>query len=87
MIKSGNVTEEELDSAKRSLINGYMQIYDSADGMESWVFFRSLCGITTTPTLECEKVKATTVDEICELVRGFKLDTVYFLKGKESKNG
>lgn len=87
MIKSGNVTAEELDSAKRSLINGYMQIYDSADAMESWVFFRSICGITTTPALECEKVASTTVEEICSLVKGFKLDTVYFLKGKESANG
>ncbi len=87
MIKNGEITDEELESAKRSLLNGYMQIYDSADAMESWVFFRSLCDIVTTPSLECEKVVATTKEEICALAKKFKLDTIYFLKGKESTNG
>ena len=87
MIKNGNISDEELDSAKRSLINGYMQIYDSADAMETWAFFRSLCGIHTTPLLECEKVSNTTKEEICALTEGFKLDTVYFLKGRERTNG
>ena len=87
MIKSGNITDEELDSAKRSLINGYMQIYDSADSMETWAFFRGLCGSTSTPLQECEKVLKTAKEEICELCKKFTLDTVYFLKGKESKNG
>ena len=87
MIKDGNITEEELESAKKSLKNGYMQIYDSAEAMEVWAFFRRLCGISTTPKLESEKVKNATVSEIKELASKIKLDTVYFLKGKENANG
>lgn len=87
MIKNGDITEEEMDSAKKSIRNGYMQIYDSAEAMESWVFFRSLCGISTTPMLECEKIEKTTKQEIQELTSKFKLDTVYFLRGKEKANG
>lgn len=85
-IKNGDITTEEFESAKKSLKNGYMQIYDSAESMETWAFFRSLCGICTTPALECEKLKNTTKDEIQELARKIKLDTVYFLKGKEKAN-
>ncbi len=87
MIKSGDITDEEMDSAKKSIRNGYMQIYDSAEAMESWVFFRSLCGISTTPMLECEKIEKTTKQEIQDLTSKFKLDTVYFLRGKEKANG
>ncbi|MBE6674744.1 MAG: insulinase family protein [Ruminococcaceae bacterium] len=87
MIKNGDITEEEMDSAKKSIRNGYMQIYDSAEAMESWVFFRSLCGISTTPMLECEKIEKTTKQEIQELTSKIKLDTVYFLRGKEKANG
>ena len=87
MIKNGDITDEEMDSAKKSIRNGYMQIYDSAEAMETWVFFRSLCGISTTPMLECEKIEKTTKQEIQELTSKFKLDTVYFLRGKEKANG
>ena len=86
-IKSGDITSEELESAKKSLKNGYMQIYDSAESMETWAFFRSLCGISTTPMLECEKLERTTKKEIQALANKIKLDTVYFLKGKEQANG
>ena len=86
-IKNGDISDEELESAKKSLKNGYMQIYDSAELMEVWAFFRSLCGISTTPKAECEKLDTVTKNDIQEVARRIKLDTVYFLKGKEKANG
>ena len=86
-IKNGDITDDELESAKKSLKNGYMQIYDSAEAMETWVFFRGLCGITTTPTLECEKLERATKEDVQAFASKMKLDTVYFLKGKEANNG
>jgi len=82
-VKLGEITDEELESAKKSLKNGYMQIYDSAEAMETWVFFRGLCGIATTPALECEKLESTTKEDVQAMASKMKLDTVYFLKGKE----
>ena len=87
MIKKGEISDEEFESAKKSLKNGYMQIYDSAEAMESWVFFRGLCGIATTPLLECQKIDLATKEQVQELASKFKLDTVYLLRGKESANG
>lgn len=87
MIKNGCISDEEFESAKKSLKNGYMQIYDSAESMETWAFFRGLCGISTTPLLECEKIEATRKEQIQELASKFKLDTIYFLRGKEASNG
>ena len=84
-VKQGNITEQELDSAKKSIKNGYMQIYDSAEAMETWAFFRGLCDISTTPMLECAKIDKTTIDDIKNLASRFKLDTVYFLKGEEKE--
>ena len=88
-IKEGNISEEEFDSAIKSIKNGYMQIYDSAESMEIWTFFRSLCGISVTPMEECERAMNTTIDDIKEVARKMTLDTIYFLKGKgaEVKNG
>lgn len=84
-IKNGDITDEEFDSAKKSLINGYLQIYDNAADMETWALFRGLCGKLNTPLEEKEKVEKATREEIMSLVDSFKLDTVYFLKGKEQK--
>jgi hypothetical protein len=36
---------------------------------------------------ECEKTESATKEEIMEIAKRFKLDTVYFLKGKENANG
>lgn len=88
-IKEGNITEEEFESARKSIRNGYLQIYDSADSMEVWTFFRSLCGSYVTPLSECEKVEKATIEDIKDVAKKMTLDTVYFLKGKstEVKNG
>ena len=81
-IKRGEMSELEFNGAKKSLTCGYMQIYDSAEGMENWAFFRGgLCGINTTPLNEMEKVNNATQEDIMLLANRMKLDTVYFLKG------
>jgi len=85
-IKNGDISEEELANAKRSLKNAYMHIYDSEEAMEAWTLNRSLSNNFDTPTGEREKIENTTACEIVEFAKGITLDTVYFLKG-ESKNG
>lgn len=85
-IKCGNISDEEFESAKKSLKNGYMQIYDSAEAMETWAFFRGICGISTTPILECEKIEKSTKEDLQEVASKMKLDTVYFLRSKEDLN-
>ena len=82
-IKNGNITEEEFLSAKKSIINGYLSISDSASSEHAWSFFRSLCKINTTPELESEKIKSTTIEQIKDFANRITLDTVYFLKGEE----
>lgn len=81
-IKKGNITAEELESAKKSIRNGYLAIYDSAEAQEAWAFFRGMCNISTTPIDECEKIDNATIDEIKEMASRIKLDTVYLLKGE-----
>lgn len=86
MIKQGKVSEEELESAKKSIINGYMSVYDSPSSMASWMFYRTLCGTKTTPANEVEKIKNTTLEQVMMLANRMTLDTVYLLKGKGGKD-
>ncbi len=88
-IKNGKITDEEFESAKKSIKNGYMQVYDSAESMEAWAFFRGLCNTSTTPQKECAKIDDATTKDIQAVANKMTLDTIYFLKGKstEVKNG
>ncbi|MGM9645136.1 MAG: EF-P 5-aminopentanol modification-associated protein YfmF [Eubacteriales bacterium] len=86
-IKRCEITDEELESAKKSLKNGYMQIYDSAESMETWSMFRSIGeSKCLSPVEECKKVDSATASDIANIASKMTLDTVYFLKGEE-KNG
>ena len=87
-IKQGEISKEEFESAKKSLINGYKQIYDCQESMESWAFYRGLCKTLSTPNDECIKVEAASIDDIKQVAAKMTLDTIYFLQGKsvEDKN-
>lgn len=87
-IKQGEISKEEFESAKKSLINGYKQIYDCQESMESWAFYRGLCKTLSTPNDECIKVEAASIDDIKQVAAKITLDTIYFLQGKsvEDKN-
>lgn len=84
MIKRGEITEEEFASAKKSIKNGYLSIYDGAEAMETWAFFRGICGIETTPMIESEKIETATIEDIKKVANKITLDTVYFLKGEDA---
>ena len=82
-IKNGYITEEEFESAKKSIRNGYLQIYDSAESMETWAFYRGICQSNATPLDECDKIDTATIEDVKSVAEKITLDTVYFLKGTE----
>ena len=88
-IKNGQISNEEFESAKKSLINGYKQMYDSADSMENWTLLRSICNTLSTPNKECVKIENATIEDVMNVANKITLDTIYFLQGKsgEAENG
>ena len=83
-IKRGEITDEELLSAKRSLRNVFMQVYDSPRAMEKWTVSRTLSDKGLDPMDECKKIEGTTAEQVVELANSITLDTVYFLKGEDA---
>jgi len=80
-VRNCDITDEELESAKRSIINGYREIYDTPSSLEAWYMGRALAGISGSPEEAAEKIKSTTKEEIAEVANGITLDTVYFMRG------
>ncbi len=84
-IQNGNVTEDEFEAAKLSLINSYKTLDDSPAALSAWYVSRINCGSTASPADVVEKIKNTTLKEVVEASKKVRLDTVYFLKGEDAK--
>lgn len=80
-LKAGEITDFELESAKKSLINAYTELTDSPAGLVSWYLTRSFAGRSDSPEDVVKKILSVTKDEVITAARRLSPDTVYFLKG------
>ncbi len=85
-LKAGKISDFELDSAKKSLINAYRELTDSPAGLVSWYLTRSFAGRCDSPEDVIEKIISVGKDEIVSAARHLSPDTVYFLKGTLTVN-
>jgi Predicted Zn-dependent peptidases len=80
-IKNGIMTDEEITSAKNSIVNGYRTINDSSSDLEAWYMNRMLAGLTSSPEEAIDLINSVTKDDIIEVANKITLDTIYFLNG------
>ena len=84
-IKKGNITDEEIVSAKKRLRNGFLSIDDSADAIHSHYSAAEVFGSSDSPADLIEKTERVTREQIIAAAQNVKLDTEYFLCGTEGK--
>ena len=77
----GNITDEELLSAKKALKNLYISTMDSLGAMHAWYMGGVLSSLIASPLEEAEIVDDITKEEVVELANKIKLDTVFSLIG------
>lgn len=79
----GAVTEAELDTAKKSLINSYRSALDSVKGLVSFNLGRIASGGSFSAEETALRIQEVTLDEVKRIASYVKPSTVYFLKGEE----
>ena len=84
-IQSGNVTEDEFEAAKLSLINSYKTLDDSPAALSAWYISRIMCNSFENPEEIVKRIMNTSLEEVIEVSKKVKLDTVYFLKGEDGE--
>ncbi len=82
-IQNGNITDEEMDSAKKRLRNSMLSVDDSPEALHSWYLNNTVFGLTDTPEDLIEKIERVTKAEVAAAAQKITLDTEYFLCGKE----
>ncbi|MBE6573080.1 MAG: insulinase family protein [Ruminococcaceae bacterium] len=75
----GNISDDELLSAKSSILNSYRELDDSPEGMENWYLGRMLAGMNDSPAEVSEQVMTVTKEDISSVAKEITLDTVYFM--------
>lgn len=80
-IRAGKFSDEELDTAKKSLLCASRQMRDSASGLEEFYRNRLLRGSPDTIADQQARIASLSREEIVAAARALSLDTVYFLRG------
>jgi len=80
--RNGEITEEELSSAKKYVITMLRSLLDSAGGLEDYWLGQSIDGLTYGPEEYAALAEDVTVEDITAIAQSVVLDSVYFLRGR-----
>ena len=80
-MQSGRFSEEDIITAKRTVISGLRQISDSPSAIEAYKFRGFLAGVDETAEETIERLNAVGKDSIIAAAQRVRIDTVYFLSG------
>jgi predicted Zn-dependent peptidase len=84
-IKNGNISEDELRDARLALLDAIGRVGDSTGNLLNWYFSGVMNGKLISPEEKKEKIESVTVADIAKKAKNIKLDTYYFLCGKEEE--
>ncbi len=83
-MKKGDFTDDELENARETLLNGLKGVNDNLTAIGGWYLERVCGGEIFSPEEQIERIKRVTREEIIAAANSLKLDTVYVLTGKEA---
>ena len=80
-VKCGDVSDAELQTARRTVITAVKSAYDRPGGLLELYFDSSIAAFPYDPERLCEKVEAVGLDDIVEAASGVETDSIYVLRG------
>lgn len=83
-VQQGRLEDWELDGARSTMRNAYASLGDSQGKLENFYLGQAATGQTETPEDMVRLIDTITPQRIFAAMGTVKLDTVYFLKGKEA---
>lgn len=84
MMKKGIISDDELTSAKMSLINAARQLCDRPYSMWSFCNTRLLLDLSTDINYHVDKINFVTIDDIVRVTRDWQIGGEFFVRAKES---
>ncbi|WP_129596461.1 EF-P 5-aminopentanol modification-associated protein YfmF [Anaerophilus nitritogenes] len=82
-MNQGEFSQEDIESAKKSIITSIRSMTDSPYMMSEFYYTQAISHNEDTIEEMIEKIKHVTKEDIIKVAQKIKLDTIYFLTGKE----
>ncbi len=82
-VRDGDITDEELASARRGLVNDLLSAADSAGALEAFWLEQNILGLEYGPEELAALVEDVTREDVVKAASGIGCDMVYFLRGSE----
>ena len=83
-VQQGQWEPWELEGAKSTALNSLRSVGDSQSALENFYMSRAAVDQQETPEELMQSLSAVTPERICAAAQSIRLDTVYFLRGKEA---
>ena len=80
-IRNGDISDEELTSAKEALLSALRGTHDSPGSIEGYYATAALSGMKMTPAVYMDAVRSVTKEQVADAAKLLRLHTSYFLKG------
>ncbi|HIW73623.1 MAG TPA: insulinase family protein [Firmicutes bacterium] len=84
-VRAGDFTDEDLESARRSVVNQFRSVGDRQAAAASWYLGQSLAPALSTPEEAAEAIGAVTREQVAAAAQGVTLGAAYLLAGKEAQ--
>ena len=81
--QTGELSDDELEWARRSVVSTLRTTLDSQGHLEDYWLGQSAAGLTDGPDVLAQQVEAVTRQQVVAAAQDLTVDTVYFLKGRE----
>lgn len=79
--RQGEITAQELESARQSLLSSLRSIHDSPSSIENYYATGALSGLKLTIPQYMEQVQQVTVEQVARMAQSIRLHSVFLLKG------
>jgi len=83
-LQAGELSEDEIQSAKLAMSNSFRSVEDSLDAVESWYLGQCFFETLQAPESAVQEVMGISKEQIISAAKKVKLDTVYMLKGNSN---
>ena len=81
-IRKGNISDGEFSAARKSILHGYRQLYDSPFDLQAFYSGRMAFGIDDTVESCTDKLMQVTKDDVIALANKITLDALFFIEGE-----
>ena len=84
LCQAGEITAEELGSAKQALLSGLRTVTDSPGALEGYYSTGHLSGFLLPPEQYRAAIEQVTMEQVVAAAQTIRLHTVYFLEGVQA---